>query len=208
MVFEQRGDGSDRNGKHRASLVLGLLLSFAPATASAFEGEFITRYRDTGVLDAGFTGVLVQDPTIWLSGVATTPDAGVVVCGTLGAPGAQRLFVSRYTAAGALDRSFGWLGIGGLPWNEATIARDCVTDSTGRILVVAQSGKWNWLLVRFTPQGVVDTSFGSGGTSTLRFEPVFPNNGSSPRVVRTGPGDQIVVVGGQSQAVKRRPRLP
>lgn len=130
--------------------------------------------------DAGVGGNL--DPTFDLDGfltkaigtgndsandVAFQTDGKIVVVGTTVQIGGSEFTVLRYNEDGTLDTSFGTGGIvksnfgGGAGGNAVAI------DSSGRIVAAGVFGA-NLTLLRYNPNGSLDTTFGSGGIqSTL-----------------------------------------
>ncbi len=133
------------------------------------------------------------DVTFGNQGIVRTPidvvaggddEATAVTVGTNGtilvggwAEGASQQYqwvIVRYTAAGALDQTFGNGGIGVLDlggWsNYRNGVRDLVLQPDGKIVAVGITAPY-WTALRLTPSGALDSSFGTGG------------------VVRTEPGD-------------------
>ena len=96
--------------------------------------------------------------------------------------------VVRYTPTGSLDTSFGSGGLaltdlttalGYAPGSLLAVNSGCLTiDPSGRIVLgggvapisvvngVRSVGKYQELLVRYTPGGAIDTTFGNGGVAT------------------------------------------
>ena len=106
---------------------------------NVFPGISFERYLPSGAPDTSFGpgGVVFTDTTKWPSGTATgtpiasalTPSGQIVVLGTN--------YVARFTAAGALDKSFsgdGILRLSGPSWASVAVQSD------GNILVVGSSG--------------------------------------------------------------------
>src|ERR1051326_2889769 len=73
--------------------------------------------------------------------------------------------IQKYDSDAVIDRSFGDGGAAGLAF--ATIS-DAEVDTQGRILIAGKTDSGTTLLLRFTPDGVHDsTAFGNGGTVNL-----------------------------------------
>lgn len=106
----------------------------------------------------------------------------------------DRVWVSRYTSTGAVDRSFadrGQLRFA-TPYRRWVLA----TDPENRLML---SGTNNFtgsvaLFRRYTGRGAADTTFSGDGVTQLRVPQVFPGDYWSPLPIRLGP-DRIYVPG-------------
>jgi uncharacterized delta-60 repeat protein len=135
----------------------------------------LVRYLADGSLDPSFgdAGVAHTETGFFetLTGVSPQADGAIVAAGynynderTV-----QRILVVRYDAAGQLDPTF---GDGGVVITEAapqSEAADVTVDADDRVLVVGhgredadENGK-SWLVVRYSPDGAQDASFGENG---------------------------------------------
>jgi len=98
---------------------------------------------------------------------ALQADGKIVAVGNTG----ENLFVARYTADGALDRSFG-AGGGIVPFDfpnsVSQTARRVVVQPDQKILVAGDDW-YGPALARFNPDGSVDATFGIGGRATSSF---------------------------------------
>ena len=95
------------------------------------------------------------------------------------------IFAARYTTSGALDTSFGDRGVVTTRIGKAfaTQAFAAAMDDQGRLLVAGYSGgnkvknsifdDWsvNAVLLRYTPAGKLDASFGNGGVASQKIDP-------------------------------------
>jgi len=133
----------------------------------------VVRYNTDGSLDTGFDGdgKIITDFSLlhdWVLDILIQPD-GKILVGGVSSDGNWNLAMARYNTDGSLDNTFGPDGNGkvrenlgaGDDWvNAVTLQPD------GKILVAgwteAQGGP-DFALVRFTADGVFDTSFGSAG---------------------------------------------
>jgi uncharacterized delta-60 repeat protein len=143
----------------------------------------LVRYEPDGSLDQSFgtgggvvtvvTGVLeeAQDG-------ALTPDGHIVVVGATGfyPDGIRDAVVARYGSDGALDASFGSGGIvvTGLGAGIDAEALGVALQPDGRIVAVGDRKQesdeaYDWLLLRYEPDGSLDQSFGAGGVVTTDF---------------------------------------
>src|SRR5687767_659077 len=155
-------------------------------------------------LDQGFGdgGKVVVDPPEGAgerpAAQVILPDGKILVAGTAFPSGAGSVFMAlRFEADGSLDASF---GEGGRVWTDlATLS----TPLAGRVahgmaagvsgasaLMVAPDGRF--VLVRYTPDGQVDPSFGSAGVVVTDFGGVGADVISA---VALTPGGRIVAAG-------------
>jgi uncharacterized delta-60 repeat protein len=145
-------------------------------------GIALVRYRSDGTLDEGFgSGGLVvtelDDGTFAvLAAVAVQPDGKIVVAGSAGPfSGDFRAFLlARYHSDGTLDASFGSGGLVGTGFGHRHFAAVSVVAlrSDGRILVagsVSSDASTQVALARYTSDGVLDPTFGVGGTVASDF---------------------------------------
>jgi len=155
-------------------VIAGLTASSGSKTGDDF---LVARYTANGTLDAAFgsnghTTTNFGSAFDRADAVALQPQADgtskVLAAGsTMSAQGKDEFALARYTAGGALDTAFGSKGkvvtyLGG----TVTFAQSMVVDSSGRILVAGYTnatGTTTAALVRYTANGALDTTFGSGG---------------------------------------------
>ena len=129
----------------------------------------IVRYDVDGTLDTGFgTGGKVT--TAIGSGTATDiawdialqPDGKIVIAGESGGD----FTLARYTAAGALDTSFSSDGKVTTDLGSATETIYAIALQTDGKIVAAGGFGGNFALARYTADGALDTTFGTGGKVT------------------------------------------
>jgi uncharacterized delta-60 repeat protein len=121
-------------------------------------GSFLQSFLGDQHLDTGVAGIVCADGT-WVVG-GTSSDGGV---------GRIKCVVARYTSTGTLVNSFGTGGIVLQPYvgtgnhDEVT----CMAVQTDGAIVVggfsSDNGGKKALLIRYTSEGVLDSSFGNGG---------------------------------------------
>ncbi|MFM8415828.1 MAG: delta-60 repeat domain-containing protein, partial [Planctomycetota bacterium] len=131
----------------------------------------VARYDAQGNLDATFgTGGLVftdfgggmsQDQA---SSVLLQPDGKIVVAGytVLGGTGPLQFAMARYDTSGTLDPTFGTGGLVVTPVQVTDAAINSIAlQADGRIVAAgtSRSGDQNFALARYTPAGVLDTTF-------------------------------------------------
>jgi len=146
----------------------------------------VVRYNADGTLDSTF-GTSGKVTTNFTAGGFNNDDAAVAVAirsgnilvagYTQGGGGAMDFVVARYTGTGILDTSFGPGGTGTVrtnvgddPSSSQSLAEGMAIQSDGKIVVV---GQWrdfgHTALVRYTDNGTLDPTFGSGGIVTHAF---------------------------------------
>jgi uncharacterized delta-60 repeat protein len=164
----------------------------------------LVRYNADGTLDSSFgTGGKVttdfstsQD---YGRSVVLQSDGKIVVAGYSGAYPVSDIALVRYTAAGALDSSF---GTGGKVITDFAgfddVGYSVALQSDGKILVAGYSltSYYDSALVRYNADGTLDSGFGTGGKVTTDFGS-FDDLGLSVAVQADG---KIVVAGYSSIA--------
>lgn len=156
----------------------------------------IVRYGPDGIPDPGFgTGGVVRTDVLGggdqANAVAVQPDGKIVVAGFATRAGIDGdLALVRYNADGTLDTGF---GAGGLVTTDlgtrADDARAVVIQPDGRIVVTGTADE-DVALARYLPDGTLDPSFGTGGSTITDFGFDDVANG-----VALSPTGDIVVAG-------------
>jgi uncharacterized delta-60 repeat protein len=174
-VIADLGDETQSYGLAEAIQPDGAIL-VSGHTSSASGQDFATvRYQASGSIDAGFgTNGVAQTAINQTSdseavSVTALPDGKLLTAGTTktddGHWGRPRLALTRLSASGATDPSFGTNGTAIGPAGRATGA---AVQPDGKIVVLgadsAFSAGQERSLVRFQTDGTIDTSFGSGGS--------------------------------------------
>jgi len=167
----------------------------------------VVRYLPDGQLDPTFgTGGVVQTDFgagtfDWASGgLVVQPDDDVVAGGytvSASARGDPRFALARYLADGTLDPAF---GTGGKVITNFTTGFDYISslalDASGDIVAAgeagARTGRDVAALARYTPAGVLDTTFGTGGKVTTD----YGKYGDAAIGVAVDPTTQDVVTAG------------
>jgi uncharacterized delta-60 repeat protein len=164
----------------------------------------LARYSPNGTLDTTFgtKGKVITDLGTgsdhgW--SMAVQPDGRIVVAGSYGS---GQLAVIRYTAAGALDSTF---GSGGKVLTNIALGNgaygggrrvDVALQSDGRIVVCGSVD--DFIVVRLNSNGSFDTTFGNGtGRVTTQF-PDRPQAGASAVAIQA---DGRIVVAGDSNVL-------
>ncbi len=131
----------------------------------------IARYTSSGVLDSSFgTGGIA---TLYIGGGASanalvvTSTNEIIVAGVAVISGNVELMLAKYTTSGALDTTFGSSGVVTGSIENGSILNAVTLDSSNNIVAAGSvlNGSFvnQYLITRYSPTGVVDTSFGSSG---------------------------------------------
>jgi uncharacterized delta-60 repeat protein len=134
----------------------------------------LVRYQSDGSLDTGFgsNGIVTTDfgtgDDVYNSAfaLALQTDGKIVVGGS-----DSKFAVLRYNTNGSLDTGFDGDGIA-LPPVGSSIdePQAAAVDSAGRLVVGAYTGNYgDFALVRYTPNGTLDSTFGGDGIVTTSF---------------------------------------
>ena len=157
----------------------------------------LVRYNVDGSLDVSFDsdGKVVTDVGFNDSGnaVALQNDGKIVVAGTTGTPTTDFAIV-RYSTDGSLDPSFGTGGIVTTSIGRNDDAKSVVIQSDGKIVVAGTSDS-DFVVVRYTSSGVLDSGFGTGGKVTTDIGSSTNDSANSVAIQSDG---AIVVAGTSS----------
>jgi len=161
-------DGRDGAGAVAIQPADGKIIAAGVAYRNGTGRDFaLARYNPDGSLDTAF-GVEGKVTTDFngqgeeISGIALMPDGRIVAAGTT-AFKSNMFAVVRYTFDGSLDTGF---GMGGrVVTGSQYLATAVALQSDGKIVVVGTDlfGFISFLLVRYNPDGSLDSSFGVGG---------------------------------------------
>ena len=150
----------------------------------------VARYNTDGSLDSGFgtRGKVVTSAPGGAAGysAAVQADGKLIVGGEAG----SNLLLVRYNTDGSLDSSF---GTGGVVSPMDGEAYSVVIDSTGKIVVggtTAGAAGDVFAIVRFNPDGSLDSSFGINGVAAMDLG--FSETG---RAVAIDPAGRIIMAG-------------
>jgi uncharacterized delta-60 repeat protein len=149
----------------------------AAGRAGGYRGTFaIARYNLNGTLDPTFSGdgkvqtdLTRKDDEARAVGIE--PDGAIVAAGFAGAT-RRRFAIVRYSADGSLDTSFGG---DGKVFTKLTRGDNYATamaiEADGRVVVAGRAGGdgGRFALVRYVPDGSLDTTFGGDGKVLTNF---------------------------------------
>jgi uncharacterized delta-60 repeat protein len=128
-------------------------------------GALDTDFGDAGLVSTDFAGG--RDCAY---GVAIQPGGEIVVAGEADSDPSNDVGLVRYTADGTPDTGFGADGTGLVTTDiggELDLGADVTIDTDGNVVVVARvsadSSLDNFSVVRYTPAGSLDPSFGGDG---------------------------------------------
>jgi uncharacterized delta-60 repeat protein len=150
-----------------------------------------------GDLDASFgSGGAVSTPIglDWDYGraVAVQDDGKIVVAGYYASASASNDFaLVRYNRDGTLDTSFGGTGIATTQVSTGDDRATGLAIQPDEKIVVAGTSGGSFVVVRYTPTGALDSSFGTGGILTTTIAASQEGNG-----VALQPSDNKIVVAG------------
>jgi uncharacterized delta-60 repeat protein len=165
------------------------------SNTAAFGAALLARYSPGGILDPSFGNGGIVTPFAGYSAssaaVAIQGDGRIIVAGAVGptpASPTNSLALARYNPDGSLDVSFGtsgsvlssFSGVGGFRIG---------IQSTGKIVVSMQTVQTvpsTEILVRYNPDGSLDSTFGTGGMVTTSF---------LDAALEVQPDDKIITVG-------------
>jgi uncharacterized delta-60 repeat protein len=166
-------------------------------------GFALVRYNSDGSLDTTFNGTgIVVTPGGGAGSVAIESDGKIIVAGSSGNGSNAAFTLVRYNADGTLDTSFNGTGkvitsIG----NSGSGASDLAIQIDGKIVAAGYSltAPDNWTtadfaLVRYNPDGSLDTSFGGTGKILIPDS----NSGDYADSVAIQPNGKIVVAGSRA----------
>lgn len=144
--------------------------------AGTLNGDFVlARYTADGALDTTFgtgnSGKVVTDVGTGsddqAAGIAVQPDGNIVVAGTSN----HDFAVVRYTPAGVLDTTFGTGNSGKVVTDLGAVEQVAgvalQTNGNDVDIVVAGTSNNDFAVVRYTPAGVLDTTFGTANSGKV-----------------------------------------
>lgn len=153
----------------------GRILVAGSSVHSGHTEMALARYTPAGALDASFGGNGIVTHQIadhaWAYDLAIQADGKVVVAGHVDMTSAPtaRIALVRYLDNGTLDPTFGSSGVVTTVIGSGAEAQGLALQADGKIVVAggASDGSHdNFAFARYTPSGLLDPAFGSGGIFT------------------------------------------
>jgi uncharacterized delta-60 repeat protein len=196
----------DRSSAVYGLMVLGAALVAAPAQgqgAGSLDGTFGTNGSTSTTLASNFNGVPLALFEL------SNDDILAVVSGGLTGSGESAIGLVRYKPNGKVDTTFGSSGVAIIPVaNFSDPAVAATLDASGNIVLsgtaaqtVSGTAETGLGVIRITPSGQLDTTFGSGGTVTT----FFGNLNETAGAVLVQPNGQIVVGGFEPSLSRKSP---
>ena len=182
----------------------GKIVAAGTTTRAGTSNDFaVARYLPNGELDPSFgsggkvvTALGTDSDTAYA--LALQPDGKLVVGGDSNRGSSQTgvdFALVRYTAAGALDTTFGTSGVVLTPI-ASNGARDSIYALAlqaidGETRIVAAGGEGDFTIARYRDNGALDASFGNGGTVAN----LFGSTIGAARAITVTPSGAIAVAG-------------
>jgi uncharacterized delta-60 repeat protein len=162
---------------HMIAGLLAVGLAFGVNFAQAQAGTLDPNFGTDGTVTTIFTGA--GSPVMLPIGAAQRASGDIVVLSQFDfvADEGTQIGLTRYTAAGKLDKTFGTNGSTITKFSSFTFDPFAFAlDPNGKILVAGfVSSGANFGLARFTANGVLDATFGTDGVATAVTGADFPN---------------------------------
>ena len=178
-------------------------VSSAAADSAGLSIADIVKLRHGGARDLSFGGigsVVPPSPPAGTQDAAITQDsAGNIVIAIIAGDGAS-LVLHRYSAAGNLDTTYGTSGTATIPFVQITGPWAIQAAPDGSVLIAAgalpdaSSQGWEPVVLKVTPGGSLDTSFGIGGFSYFNTGAFGPFGKATDLSIRP---DGTILVGGR-----------
>jgi uncharacterized delta-60 repeat protein len=185
-----------------------VLAGLSATTSSGSSNDYaIVRLKTNGALDSdGGSGGFVRFD--WYNdwdlawGVAQQADGKLVITGEIVKGGEYAIGTLRLNTDLTLDSSFGQGGKVLMDYNpnQPDVGRDVMIQPDGKILVVGRlfNRSSDAGIIRYNPNGTLDTSFGNGGTATFDLSGYF----DSAEGLAIQPDGKIVIAGEERNGSK------
>ena len=174
---------------------------------------FLARFLRDGRLDATFGNGGVSDfgATFAVRDLVAQPDGKLLVGGDVRQPdGSSALHVARLTPNGALDATFGAGGTAVVSRADSYVFAALAYQPGGGVLAAGQVARpdraHEVLVMRFTPDGHVDESFGNAGEARPQFSLPGGVAGASPSSLAALGDGRIAVTASVSRYDPSLPR--
>ena len=134
---------------------------------------FLFRYNTNGSVDKSFSnGGIATTKNIYGTSIAIQKDGKIAVGGfsSNGSANSYDFALVRYNTNGSFDSTFGTGGIVTTSIGNYSIVSSIAIQSDGKIVLGGYSAKdavWVFTITRYTTNGSIDNTFGSGGVVTM-----------------------------------------
>ena len=179
------------------------VISSAAADGAGLSIADIVKIKAGGARDlsfGGFGAVVPPSPPAGTQDAALTRDSsGNLIIAIIAGDGAS-LVLHRYSAAGILDATYGTSGTLTIPFVQITGPWAIQAAADGSVLIAAgvfpadSSPGWEPVVLKVTPDGALDTSFGTGGFSYFYTGAFGPAGKATDLSIRP---DGTILVGGR-----------
>ncbi|CAE78065.1 delta-60 repeat domain-containing protein [Bdellovibrio bacteriovorus] len=128
----------------------------------------IARLSSDGSLDTAFggTGIVITNRSSSANdsiySIHPLSDGSILVAGALTTAGNSNCYLSKYTAAGAVDATFNGTGISVVDFGGSDVCRGMDVMSDGSIMMSGNSAN-NFVAAKLTAAGALDASYGASG---------------------------------------------
>jgi uncharacterized delta-60 repeat protein len=178
--FHKNFFGSTENATAIATQSDGKIVIVGNAYRDATATDImLSRYQEDGSPDPSFGigGVVTADffhGSEYAVAVAIQPDDKILVAARVSVPPDRSFGVLRFKKDGKLDKTFGEDGIAAVDFfNFSESVNNLAIQPDGKIIVVGEAGQPGvghvTAIVRFLPDGNLDSGFGAGGKVTSNF---------------------------------------
>jgi uncharacterized delta-60 repeat protein len=204
-VMTALGSGAEDGANALALQPDGKLVAAGAVSIGSRSAFALARYNRNGSLDTSFGQggkVTTAIGSGWGHALALVvqQDGRLVVAGAASDGSDYDLALLRYNANGTLDPSF---GSGGLVTTEIGPGYDSANAIAlrpgGKLVVAGQSwngSRYDLLLARYSPNGTLDPSFGSGGKATT----AISSGDAVAKALAVQPDGKLVAAGTSSNA--------
>jgi uncharacterized delta-60 repeat protein len=166
--------------EHGASADAAVLQGDGKIVVDAYDGarSYLVRFTVDGKLDSSFgVGGKAVASKRGLGLLALQRDGKFIVAGSVTAVHGRAFFLRRYTQKGDVDSSFGQGGKVFTDFGAPARADALAVQANDKIVVAGSRDFKDFALARYTSDGKLDGSFGSGGKVTTDFASAWASRG-------------------------------
>ena len=147
----------------------GKIVLAGHSVSAGVTGPSLVRLNTNGTLDGGFGSggkVFTTDPAISgsVASLVLQDDGKILISGSpvTGAPGGSSFFTSRYNSNGSIDSTFGGVGAVYTDMGTGDFGLVVRVQDDDKIVVAGRSDR-SLGIVRYSPQGLLDSTFDGDG---------------------------------------------